>query len=333
MEAYLPQCLDSLLVDTLKDVEVLVVNDGSKDKTLEIAQSYHSRYPDSIKVIDKTNGNYGSCINAALKVATGKYVKVLDADDSFEKKNFNDFISFLKDTDSDLVISDYVIVNEEGEITRKYRFLDLGEGKSIKFGGVLDVISDPRFQMHAVTYRKSIFEKIEYHQQEGISYTDQQWMFEPMNGVESVSFFPKVVYRYLVGRVGQTVSIAVSYKSLNQTIQVVLNMLKSYNVINKKADKYHRSYLLSRLSQKIPSIYRIGLLKTKDSIIKDDVFKFDQEFLQLNPTLYNRYGSDKVAFLSIPYISYWRKRKRKGKPTPLLNLLGKAVKKIYRIPD
>ncbi|MDE5886616.1 MAG: glycosyltransferase [Muribaculaceae bacterium] len=333
MEAYLPQCLDSLLVDTLKDVEVLVVNDGSKDKTLEIAQSYHRRYPDSIKVIDKTNGNYGSCINAALKMATGKYIKVLDADDSFEKDNFNYFISFLKKQDADLIISDYVIVNEKGEVTSKYSFWDQGEGMAIFFKQCVDVLCNSRFQMHAVTYRRDILLRINYKQLEGISYTDQQWMYEPMNEVNTIVFFPKVIYRYLVGREGQTVSEAVSYKNLNQTIQVVLNMLQSFNRISKTTDKHHLYYLLSRLSQKIPSIYRIGLLKTKDKKIEEDVFKFDQDFERLNSTLYDRYGCDKVAFFSIPYISHWRERRRKGKATPLIDVLGKIVRKIYKIPD
>lgn len=333
MEAYLPQCLDSLLVENLKDVEVLVVNDGSKDKTLEIAKSYSERFPDSIKVIDKPNGNYGSCINAALKVATGKYVKVLDADDSFEKDNFNSFISFLKRQDADLIISDYVIVNENGEITSKCSFWDQGEGSPISFKKCVDVLSNSRFQMHAVTYRRIILSGINYKQLEGISYTDQQWMFEPMNEVRTIAFFPKVVYRYLVGREGQTVSVAVSYKSLNQTIQVVLNMLHTFNKICKGTDKDHRYYLLSRLNQKIPSIYRIGLLKTKDRDIQEDVFKFDKEFEQSNTTLYGRYGSDKLSFISVPYISYWRKQKRKGKDAPLINVLGSVVRKIYRIPD
>lgn len=66
MEAYIGKCLDSLLIPEFDQVEVLVVNDGSKDRSSEIAHSYAERYPDSIRVIDKPNGNYGSCINAAL---------------------------------------------------------------------------------------------------------------------------------------------------------------------------------------------------------------------------------------------------------------------------
>ena len=80
MEALLPRCLDSLLVDgALEQLEAIVVNDGSRDGSLAIANSYKERFPDTVTVIDKPNGNYGSTINAALPVAKGKYVKVLDA--------------------------------------------------------------------------------------------------------------------------------------------------------------------------------------------------------------------------------------------------------------
>ena len=85
MDALLPRCLDSLLVPaTLKRLEVMVVNDGSRDGSLAVANSYRERFPQTVTVIDKPNGNYGSTINAALPIAQGKYVKILDADDWFD---------------------------------------------------------------------------------------------------------------------------------------------------------------------------------------------------------------------------------------------------------
>ena len=89
MEKYLPKCLDSLISakEVLCKMEILIINDGSKDASSRIAHEYQSRYPDSIIVIDKENGNYGSCVNRGLKEATGKYIKVLDADDWFLTQN------------------------------------------------------------------------------------------------------------------------------------------------------------------------------------------------------------------------------------------------------
>ena len=83
MEQYLAYCLDSLCISQHQnDIEVLVINDGSKDATSIIAHDYERKLPQVFKVIDKENGNYGSCVNRGLAEACGKYIKVLDADDS-----------------------------------------------------------------------------------------------------------------------------------------------------------------------------------------------------------------------------------------------------------
>ena len=98
MEAYLPICLESLIIDDsvqFSKLEVIVVNDGSRDETSTIAHDFALRYPSVFKVIDKPNGNYGSCINAALPKTTGRFVKILDADDSFDRSRFLQLMRFL----------------------------------------------------------------------------------------------------------------------------------------------------------------------------------------------------------------------------------------------
>ena len=116
MEKYLRRCIDSLLVseENRASLEVLVVNDGSRDASSAIGHEYEANYPQAIRVIDKDNGNYGSCINRGLKETTGKYVRILDADDYYLTENLNQFISMLKDTDADLLLTDMVSVYADG---------------------------------------------------------------------------------------------------------------------------------------------------------------------------------------------------------------------------
>lgn len=113
MDKYLSKCLDSLLIPSIDKLDIIVVNDGSKDRSSEIAHSYVEKYPDSIRVIDKENGNYGSCINATLTTIRGKYVKILDADDSFNTTNFEEFIIQISKINADLVLSNYEKVDEK----------------------------------------------------------------------------------------------------------------------------------------------------------------------------------------------------------------------------
>lgn len=79
-QEYMRNCVDSLLVGG-EDVEIVIVNDGSSDRTIDIAREYEAEYPTIVKVIDKPNGGHGSGVNAGLKIATGLYYKVVDSDD------------------------------------------------------------------------------------------------------------------------------------------------------------------------------------------------------------------------------------------------------------
>ena len=116
MEALLPRCLDSLLVDgALELIEAMVVNDGSKDGSLAVAKSYQERFPDSVTVIDKPNGNYGSTINAALPVAKGKYVKILDSDDHFDSQSLLDFLAELQTVDVDIAVTHFTVLRADGK--------------------------------------------------------------------------------------------------------------------------------------------------------------------------------------------------------------------------
>lgn len=112
MESYLEKCLDSVLVEQVIGlIEVMIVNDGSKDSSLLIAKRYQNRYPGSIVVVDKKNGNYGSCLNLAFSLAKGKYIRTLDADDCFDSIELVKFIEKLCSLPEniDLVLTNYVV--------------------------------------------------------------------------------------------------------------------------------------------------------------------------------------------------------------------------------
>ena len=107
-ENYIKRCVDSLAIqDIINDIEIILVNDGSKDNSIKIMNEYKAKYPESIIVVDKENGGHGSTINKALSIATGKYFRVLDSDDWFDSKNFVTFVNKLKDEDVDLIITNY----------------------------------------------------------------------------------------------------------------------------------------------------------------------------------------------------------------------------------
>ena len=92
VEKYLKNCLDSFVdVNILNSIEILVVDDGSTDKTADIAKNYEKKYPNSFRLLSKENGGHGSTINYAIPRASGKYFKVVDGDDWVDKKHLPAF--------------------------------------------------------------------------------------------------------------------------------------------------------------------------------------------------------------------------------------------------
>lgn len=116
MENFLPKALTSLVVEEelMNILEVIVVNDGSKDSSLDIAYAFQKQYPQTFHVINKENGNYGSCVNRGLLEAKGKYIKILDADDSFDNAVFSQYLEKIKTLDVDVIFNDAKLVKPDG---------------------------------------------------------------------------------------------------------------------------------------------------------------------------------------------------------------------------
>ena len=93
VEQFLEKTVQSFLADeVIQDIEILIVNDGSKDRTKEIGQQFEEKYPQSIKLVDKENGGHGSTINKGLSIAAGKYFKVVDGDDWVDTQAFVNYV-------------------------------------------------------------------------------------------------------------------------------------------------------------------------------------------------------------------------------------------------
>ena len=109
---YMAHAIESILPGG-DEVEIIIVNDGSKDKTSQIAHEYMDKYPDIIKVIDKENGGHGDAVNAGLANASGKYFKVVDSDDWVDEEALHKILMLMRHLEEDneqidMLISNYV---------------------------------------------------------------------------------------------------------------------------------------------------------------------------------------------------------------------------------
>lgn len=322
MEKYLDKCLTSLVIEDrelMKQLEILVVIDGSKDRSSEIAHAYQVRYPQTFIVIDKENGNYGSCINRGLKEAAGKYIKVLDADDCYNSKSLQQHLELLRIVDVDLVLTSYVIVNEKGQIKSKRTF-PLYPYKEYFFdeicvnSGVVDA------EMHAVTYKTENLKNIDYKQTEGISYTDQEWIFMPMTTVRTVIYQPVYLYEYLVGREGQTMQADILDRTFSHQVLCAVNRLKDLHNRQLSLKSSMIAFLYHNLGRVVVYIYRATIMRGLYDI--DKLKELDATINKLDPQFYKYIGNASLNFgIKFKYILYFRNT---GKGAPDI------VQKIYR---
>lgn len=326
MEIYLSKCLSSLIIPDeklLKSLEVLVVNDGSKDNSSKIAHEFETKYPDTFRVIDKENGNYGSCINRGLKEATGKYIKVLDADDYFNTDNFTQYLHSLKEVDVDLIITDYDLVTETGAIKETRSFILPPRTPMLLQEHMRDIFN---IQMHAITYRTRILKEERYVQQEGISHTDAEWVFYPMTRVTTIYYINDVVYEYLVGRTGQTVDLTVWANKASDRERIArreVEYFEKFKISNIKDSIL--PFLSYRILTELHGIYLTYLIIKRD---EKHTRQLDDFLHQTSPVLFTQIEERRLhdKYMPIKYIKSWRK---KGKlPSGILSYLYCKIKKI-----
>lgn len=308
MQDYLKRCLDSLIVpsDQMDQLEVLVINDGSTDNSSDIAHSYQNRFPETFRVIDKENGNYGSCVNRGLKEATGKYIKVLDADDWFDNTVFVQFVRMLsRIQDVDMILSDFQMVTNEGSLIRECKFV-------LPYGNVAfqEYCEKEYFALHSITYRTQLLRDIRYRQTEGISYTDNEWMYYPQCYVESCIYVNHNLYRYCLGREGQTMSSQARKNAAPTIIKLLENMIlyaESVPVDQHKKEGYKR--LIDFICHSGTGVYKDYLVNTcKKDFNSAELRSFDVFIAQHNQVIYNEIAKRCVLNgIPIHYAAYWRK--------------------------
>lgn len=318
MEAYLPKCLGSLIIDDkelLQKLDVIVVNDGSKDRTSEIAHEFEARYPGVFRVVDKANGNYGSCVNAGLKIAVGTFVKMLDADDYFNAKEFCKLLCALIESEDksegvDLFLTDFMEVDGSDK-ARLSHTLPLPNSRIIN---VDEQVTIPMLYMHAIAYRAENLRLVGYLQTEGISYTDTEWTYYPIARVKRLKYEPFVVYRYLVGRAGQTIDPKVRKKAIWTYAVIADRMVKEFSRITESVPQVIKQYLENFAVMMCANVYNGAIIDLHNDADDQKLVAFDAKLKTISTAIYvkvmDRLESRAVGF---NYGRYWCKYRTSSK--------------------
>lgn len=316
MELFLPKCLESFGLDqirkedgTLADaLEVVVVNDGSSDRTSEVAHRFEERFPEVVKVIDKANGNYGSCANAALRSATGRYVRILDADDYFETGEVAEYLRFVVSLHgaADLVVNDYDEVGSSGKVSKVVQY---GLPSDAVFPMRLLADSDEMLDIHSIAYRREILAKMAYRQSEGILYTDAEWHSLPMSQVATVAYRPGVLTHYLVERTGQSMERDRFVGNIGMLEQMAKRLVLDFDGCQTPGPEDGRRYARKRILALLRLIYTMVLLGYMGVRAKFDLRGFDMWLKNASRAFYDEMESSIViSRCPFHYVTEWRRR-------------------------
>lgn len=187
-EKYLVKCLDTLVNQTLDDIEILLVNDGSKDGSLSILKEYEQRFPEKIKVFDKENGGQASARNLAIKEASGEYIGCVDADDYVDTDMFRLLYDEAVRTDADMVACDSYEIKGQSVSYREYK----------DYSDIKELFVDSWVSPCVRILKRKVYEEGDIRFPEGYIYEDTAWFSIIIPYLKKISFVHKPLYFRMV---------------------------------------------------------------------------------------------------------------------------------------
>lgn len=284
-DKYLRDNLESFCIEEiLSDIDILIVNDGSTDKTEEIAKEFVERYPDTYRLITKENGGHGSGINCGIRNALGKYFKVVDADDWVNGEAFAYLIENLKSKDTDIVYSGFLwafdmgqedksLYQTKAEMTRPFKNVEYG--KVYRFDDVADGLY---VKMHNLTIKTDILRLNEIVIDENCYYVDTEYITYPIPYVNTICFMEDVVYFYRIGRAGQSVGIEKMQRNECNYDRVIVSLLDFYSMLGKKitCSKEKKQYIARIIARVVAGKIKIMLSFPATQAKKIELMMFDE---------------------------------------------------------
>lgn len=274
------QAIESILPGG-EDVEILIVNDGSKDRTAEIGKEYEEKYPGIVKLINKENGGHGDAVNAGLSHASGKYFKVVDSDDWVDRISLMKILNVLKNFEEeeqevDMLIANYVYEKVGMEHKKVIRYDNvLPENQILKWDEIGQFHIGQYILMHSVIYRTDMLKLCQLTLPKHTFYVDNIYVYYPLPHVRTLYYMNVDFYRYFIGREDQSVNEKVMISRIDQQIFVTKTMIDMYElrrIQSKKLRKYMLNYLAIMMT--VSSILCIRSKKKENLEKKKELWQY-----------------------------------------------------------
>ena len=293
VERYLSRCLISLVdYDMAGYTEILVIDDGSKDNTAAIGKAFEEKYPGIIQVHSKENGGHGSTINYAMKIARGKYFRVVDGDDWLDSRKLNELLKNIieKEIDVDVISSNYheididtaeekaVTQEEEIDFYYKYSFEELN-------------VKNIYLTLASMMLKTEILRKMNVTLQEHAFYVDVEFILYPVPYINSVMFTPEYIYKYARGNAEQSVALPNMVKRYKHHTKVLRNVLSYEKKV--RLNKGQKDYYDAIIERLLFTQYSLGLVYDENKKRGYERAKAFDRYLQMErPDLYKKTGKN-----------------------------------------
>ncbi len=246
---YMEKCIESLLVGGER-VEIIVINDGSKDNTGAIADRYAAQYPGIVRVVHQENGGHGEGINQGLRHATGTYFKVVDSDDEVSK-DFPAFLDRLERCESrggvDLFVTNYYYVHTDGIGDRSINYSNaLPKNRIFDWSQIKHFQLHQMLTIHSCTFRTAVMRMCGGQLPKKVFYEDNLMVCRTLPYVQKLYYMNTDLYRYTIGREGQSVQDDVSRSRYTHHLTIAEAAFKAVN-LNRISEPKQKQYLKHEL--------------------------------------------------------------------------------------
>ncbi len=247
---YMENCIKSLLPGG-DDVEILIVDDGSKDSTPEIADAYAKKYPGIVRAIHQENGGHGEAVNAGIRNATGLFFKVVDSDDWVDAEAYAKILDKLRDLAGgaktlDMFVANYVYEKEGAKHKKVMHYSFLPKERMFTWSEVGHIHKGQYILMHSVIYRTQLLRDCGLELPKHTFYVDNIYVYTPLPSVKNMYYMDVDFYRYFIGREDQSVNEKVMIGRIDQQIRVNKIMVDEFDlwkIQNRRLRRYMFNYL------------------------------------------------------------------------------------------
>ncbi len=299
VEEYIQQCLDSIVNQTLKEIEIICVNDGSTDNSPQILEEY-AKKDKRIKIINKKNAGLGAARNTGMEHATGEYIGFIDSDDWVDLGMFKKLYSNAKSQNSDMVMCPIYIVDDSNQkLDYDFPYFNLDYFNEDFYNNVFThkKTEDFFFRICVTSYNKiyrtKFLKKINANFPEGLIFEDNPFFYKTFLSAKSVSLVKDFLYYYRVNRANSIISNVdkkyfdvIKIQNLNKNIFLETNNFEFY-----KMDFYNYAMgsIINRYS-KVDEKYREEFFNLIKQFFKEMDLK-NNEINNLNSFIKNKYNN------------------------------------------